>query len=328
MSDDSRQHAVVVCSWGEARDGLPAGAEEVLHIGRGLAAATGASLHWLVLGPLASRAPESAGRYGVAALHHLDDPKLAKDGADARVEALAVYCAHHAPQLLILHQTLEARSVAPRVASRLGSAVVMNGITVAPVGTGYEITASAYGGDTRVVYEVGPRPIVGFVANAAVPEPGDGPPVAAEAIAVDLSAVQERVEVVTRARFEGPRLDDAEIIVSGGRGLGHKDNYKLVEELAAALGGIAGASRPLVDDGWVDSSHQVGLTGRITRPNLYVAIGISGASQHMAGCSAARTIVAINRDAEAAIFQYARYGIVGDALEIVPELIRAAANRE
>ena len=125
--------------------------------------------------------------------------------------------------------------------------------------------------------------------------------------------------------FDGPRLDDAEIIVSGGRGLGNPDNYKLVEELAEVLGGIAGASRPIVDDGWVDSSHQVGLTGRITRPNLYVAIGISGASQHMAGCSAAKTIVAVNRDPEAAIFQHARFGIVGDALEIVPELIRAAS---
>ena len=169
--------------------------------------------------------------------------------------------------------------------------------------------------------------MVSFIATAAVTEPGDGAPVAPESVSLDLAGVEERVRVVEPARFEGPRLDDAEIIVSGGRGLGSADNFKLIEELASALGGQAGAARPLVDDGWVDSSHQVGLTGRITRPNLYVAVGISGASQHMAGCSAAGTIVAINRDAEAAIFQHARYGICGDALEILPELIRAAGAR-
>ena len=321
MSDNP----IVVCSWGESRDGLPAGAEEVLHIGRALAADCQAALHWLVLGPLPERAGEAAGQFGVAALHQIDDAKLAAGGADACVAALAGYCGERSPRALVLHQTLDARTVAPRVAGRLGAAVVMNGVAAAPVGENLEITASAYGGDTRVVYEVGPGPVLAFIANAVVPEPGDGAPVAAEPVAVDLSGVEERVEVVEQASFEGPRLDDAEIIVSGGRGLGTQDNYKLVEELAAALGGVAGASRPLVDDGWVDSSHQVGLTGRITRPNLYVAIGISGASQHMAGCSAAKTIVAINRDPDAAIFQHARFGIVGDALEIVPELIRAAS---
>ena len=321
------ENAIVVCTWGEGRDGLPAGAEEVLHIGRGLAADAGSELHWLVLGALPARAPETAGRFGVAALRQVEDPKLDAAQADACVEALAAYCSERSPRAVILHQTLDARVVAPRVAGRLGTAVVMNGMTVSPLGDNLEITASAYGGDTRVVYEVGPGPVLAFIANAVVPEPGEGGAVAAEAVAVDLSGVQERIEVVEQASFDGPRLDDAEIIVSGGRGLGSADNYKLVEELAAALGGLAGASRPLVDDGWVDSAHQVGLTGRITRPNLYVAIGISGASQHMAGCSAAKTIVAINRDKEAPIFRHARYGIVGDALEIVPELIRAAGSR-
>ena len=321
------ENAIVVCTWSAGRDGLPEGAEEILHIGRGLAGALDKDLNWLVLGPLSPGASALAGQYGVAHLQQIEDPKLDPAGSDACVEAIAAYWAEHNPGTLIVHQTGEARVVAPRVAGRLGKAVVMNGISIEAVDSNYQITASAYGGDTRVIYEVGGGSVLSFIANAAVPEPGDGAPVTAESLAFDLSGVEERVQVVERATFDGPRLDDAEIIVSGGRGLGSADNYKLIEELAAALGGLPGASRPIVDDGWVDSSHQVGLTGRITRANLYIAVGISGASQHMAGCSAAGTIVAINRDADAAIFQYARYGIQGDALKILPELVRAANAR-
>ncbi|MBW2697568.1 MAG: electron transfer flavoprotein subunit alpha/FixB family protein [Deltaproteobacteria bacterium] len=322
------QNAVIVCTWGEDQDGLPVGAEEVLHIGRGLAADLGTDLAWLVLGALPSAAPETAGRYGVANLLQVEDAKLESPQPDALVAALAAVAGERSPRALLFHQTQASRAVAPRVAGRLGDAVVMNGVSADLSGECIVVTASAYGGDTRVVYEVSGRcPVIAFIANAVVPEPGDGAAVAAEALSVDLTGVEERVKIVEPAHFEGPRLDDAEIIVSGGRGLGSSDNYKLIEQLAAALGGLPGASRPLVDDGWVDSSQQVGLTGRITRPNLYVAIGISGASQHMAGCSAAKTLVAINRDAEAAIFQYAKYGIVGDALELLPELIRAAGAR-
>jgi electron transfer flavoprotein alpha subunit len=322
------QNAIMVCTWGEGRDGLPAGAEEVLHIGRKLASDLSSELAWLVLGALPAAAAETAGHYGVASLLHVDDAKLESPGSDVLVAAIAAVAREHSPRALLFHQTQEARSVAPRLAGRLGGAVVMNGVSAEPAGHGIAITASAYGGDTRIVYEVASAcPVISFIANAAVPEPGDGGPVTPSTISLDLASVEERVRVVERARFDGPRLDDAEIIVSGGRGLGSPDNYKLIEQLAEALGGLAGASRPLVDEGWVDSSHQVGLTGRITRPNLYVAIGISGASQHMAGCSAAKTIVAVNRDPDAAIFQHARYGIVGDALELLPELIRAANAR-
>ncbi|MFP6639241.1 MAG: electron transfer flavoprotein subunit alpha/FixB family protein, partial [Myxococcota bacterium] len=273
MSDN----AVVVCSFDLGRDGLPEGAEEVLHIGRGLASTLGVSLHWLVLGPLPERASQTAGLYGAAALQQIEDPKLSPPQPDACVAALATYCQEHTPRALIVHQTLAARLVAPRVAARTDAAVIMNGIAVEPIGENLQVTASAYGGDTRVLYEVGPGPVLSFIANAAVPEPGDGGPVNPESLACDLGEVDERIEVLEEASFDGPRLDDAEIIVAGGRGLGSAENYPLIEELAEVMGGVAGASRPLVDDGWVDSSRQVGLTGRITRPNLYVAVGISGA---------------------------------------------------
>jgi electron transfer flavoprotein alpha subunit len=208
----------------------------------------------------------------------------------------------------------------------------MNGVDIDVGEEGrLQITASAYGGDTRVVYELSgvASCVVSVLANAVSPEAcaGERPDPTLRDIQVDLGGVEERIRTIERPRAEGPRLEDAEIIVSGGRGLSAPADFELVEQLAKALGGMAGASRPLVDDGWVDSSRQVGLTGKITRPALYVAAGISGASQHMAGCSAAKTIVAINRDPDAAIFRYARYGIVGDCLEILPELIRAAKAR-
>ncbi len=162
-------------------------------------------------------------------------------------------------------------------------------------------------------------------APAPVAAPGETPVI--EDVAVDLSAIEERIRLVERTAEEGPRLEDAQIIVSGGRGLGSAGNFALVEELAEALGGLAAASRPIVDAGWADSSRQIGLTGKIARPSLYIAAGISGASQHMAGCAAAKTIVAINSDPDAPIFRYARYGIVGDCIELLTELTNVVKAR-
>ncbi|MDP6981275.1 MAG: electron transfer flavoprotein subunit alpha/FixB family protein [Myxococcota bacterium] len=322
-------NAIVVCTWGEERGGLPGGAEEVLSLAGSLARSVGSDLVWLTLGAQAAGVAETAGRYGVAALHQIDDAKLADIPADVAVEALAQYCEQQSPRIVLFNQMAATRTIAPRLAARLDSAVVMGVTEVAADGDTFDITASAYGGDTRVVYRVAGAgtPVAAVWATAITAEcPEAGASLAVESVAVDLSSVSERVDIVEPAKAEGPKLEDAEIIVSGGRGLGAVENYKLIRDLAEALDGMAGASRPLVDEGWVDSNHQVGLTGKITKPNLYVAVGISGASQHMAGCGAANAIAAINKDSEAAIFQYARFGIVGDALELLPELIRAARS--
>ena len=126
------------------------------------------------------------------------------------------------------------------------------------------------------------------------------------------------IDQVEAAATAGPKLKDAKIIVSGGRGLGGKDNWHFIEETAPALGAAVGCSRPVADSGWVPSSHQVGLSGTCVTPDLYVAVGISGAVQHLAGISAAKTVVAINNDAEADIFTRANYGVVGDCREVLP----------
>jgi len=313
--------SIVVCTWGDAE------IDEVLTVARTASEAQGTDFGLLALGPLSDETISAAGRHGAATVEHVDAPSLAEFGPDAYVEALARHLSESPPRLLLFSQTFDARLVAPRLAGRCGASVVVNGLEVAGGADGpLRVTASAYGGDTRVVYEVqgGAFAIVTVAANAVTPTPAATPTTpAVQRVEIDLGGVQERITVVRRPHMEGPRLEDAEVIVAGGRGLGSKENFALVEELAHALGGMAGASRPIVDDGWVDSSRQVGLTGKIARPGLYVAAGISGASQHMVGCSAAKTIVAINTDAEAAIFQYARYGLVGNCLEILPELTRA-----
>ncbi|TAK53751.1 MAG: electron transfer flavoprotein subunit alpha/FixB family protein [Gammaproteobacteria bacterium] len=315
--------SVVVVSFGA---GIERGTEEALTAARMLAAAGGQPLVWAVAGIDGAAASGVAARHGVARLDVIAHPRLADCGTDVLVEALAQYCAQRQPGVILFNQTAASRLVAPRLAGRIGAAVVTNAFALAFADGGLEVTATAFGGDTHVIYRlVTATRIACLTTTALIAEPvAAAGPVACETVAVDLDAVAERFRVTSAPRAEGPRLEDAEIIVSGGRGFGSASNYDLVRQLAGALGGLWGGSRAIVDDGWIDSSRQVGLTGKITRPRLYIAAGISGASQHMAGCAAARTIVAINKDRDAAIFRYARYGIVGDCLEVMPELIKAA----
>jgi electron transfer flavoprotein alpha subunit len=314
---------VVLCTWGNTLEG---GTEEALTVAHKLSVEAGLDLNWVVIGSAGDSAGELAGKYGVTRIDKLADNKLEGFGPDALVEALAQYCQQHNPTTILFNQTTSARLIAPRLAGRLKVPVLMNGFDIAVSSNRLTVTATAFGGDTHCIYTLADEVnVVAIVTTSIIAEPAattSSPEV--RNISVDLAAVEERFKVISSPSTQGPRLEDADVIVSGGRGLGSAANYAMIRELAQALGGLPGASRAIVDDGWVDSSHQVGLTGKITRPGLYFAAGISGASQHMAGCSAAKTIVAINKDQHASIYRYARYGIVGDCVEILPELIKAA----
>ncbi len=316
---------VVVCSLGGTGHEPPEETEAALTLARQVAHTLDAEVRWLILGPAPADHVETAARQGVASVDLVEDEKLDDGQPDALVEAIVQYCGDQPARLLLFNQNLATRLVAPRVAARLNGGVVMNGTGIDVVDARLQVTAAAYGGDTRVecVFEGGGLSVVALLANSVAPVSVDGGSPGVNEIDVHLSEVEERIRVLEPARAVGARLEDAEVIVAGGRGLGTPENFELVEELAKSLGGMAGASRPIVDEGWIDSSHQVGLTGKITRPALYLAAGISGATQHMVGCSAAKTIVAINTDPDAAIFRHCRYGVVADCSELLPELIRA-----
>ena len=319
---------VVVCSWGGAAVGEEA-VEEALTLARKTASLLGQDLVWLTAGPAPGWARDLGARYGVARID-----QAAALGAEASVqpdryvEALAQYCAAASPAALVFSEAPDSRLVAARCAARLGAGIVMNAVDVQVDDEGRLLAvATAYGGDTRAVYAFSPefRPyLLGLARGVVDPEPlpQAGPPPDVAEVSLSLSGSGERVRVVEAARAEGPRLEDARRIVAGGRGLGAAEHFQLVERLAAALEGLPAASRAIVDEGWVDSSLQIGLTGRVVKPELYIAAGISGASQHMAGCSAAKVIVGINQDPDAPIFRYARYGVVGDCRQVLSELIQ------
>lgn len=316
---------VVLLSIDSGRDGLPSNALRLAAMGRRLADQRGGQLRWLVLGDLPAQLAALAGSYGVVAVDHADDDSLGGWAGDAQVNAAADYLGDRQGALLIAAQTFDSRCVVPRIAARLGCGVVMNVVDLNSDDDGLSLTAAAYGGDTRSGYrfEGDATAVVALGDNVVDAGPagsqGEAP---LEIVSLDCGE-PERVSVVERAVTEGPRIEDAEVIVAGGRGLQDAANLGLVEELAAALGGVVGASRPIVDDGWIERSQQVGLTGSITRPRLYIAVGISGASQHMVGCTSAKTLVAINIDPDAAVFRQCRYGLVGDCLELLPAITRA-----
>ena len=238
----------------------------------------------------------------------------------------------HAPDLVLFAQTYDGRDAIARLSAKLDRPVITNGTALSVEGDTVTVGTAIFGGNTLVdTAFVGPKPhLVAIRPKSFAAEPSGGAPAAVEAVtgvdagrAGEAKVLEHHVE-----EREGPKLEEATIVVSGGRGIGSAESYDpLVEQLAKLLGGASGASRAIVDAGWVPYSKQVGQTGKTVKPKIYIALGISGATQHLVGMKGSDHIIAVNKDAEAPIFGVADLGIGGDVHKVVPKLIEALQAR-
>ena len=271
------------------------------------------------------------GEYGATKVYATGDLAGHLPGAAVASAMKAVIDGGDRPDLIMFPQTYEGRDVMARLSVKLDRTVLTNNTDVAVDGSTVKVTTPVFGGNTLVTttftgegpYLAAFRP-KSFVAESA----GGGAATVAAAPVGELGATGgAKVEAVHVEEHSGPKLDEAAVVVSGGRGLGEAGNYGTIETLAKLLKGAPGASRAIVDAGWVPYSYQVGQTGKVVKPDIYIAVGISGATQHMVGMKGSKTIIAINKDKEAPIFGIADLGIVGDAQKIVPKLIEALQGR-
>jgi electron transfer flavoprotein alpha subunit len=291
-----------------------------------LAASTGGQVTALACGNGLDAACAELAKSGVHQVVAIEGQAFASYSGDAWAKAIAGQC-RDAAAVLMAH-TAMGKDLLPRVAALLGTGIVTDAVAVQAAGGSFTATKPVFAGKAALTVRALKAPFVATVRPnnfAAAAGTGNAPVAKQPAPASDLLAVVK--EIVAAGGGKTP-LQEAKVVVAGGRGLKEPQHFKLIEDLAAAFGpGVAavGASRAVVDAGWRPHSEQVGQTGKVVSPPLYIAIGISGAIQHLAGMRTARTIVAINKDADAPIFKVADYGIVGDAFEVVPALTAAIA---
>lgn len=316
---------MTILAFAEQRDGkLKKNAFEIVRAARTIADQTNGQVVALLIGNSVKALGSELGGYGAHKVLAVEDPRLAWYSTTAYAKVIAEVARSIKADAVFLAATAMGKDVAPRVAIKLQAGLAVdctalrveggNIIASRPVFAGKAITDISI---TTAVKVFSLRPNV-FTAGV-----GDGTQAPVENFSVALSDEDFSVTVKEVTQATG-KLDvtEADIIVSGGRGLKGPENFHIIEELAAALGGAVGASRAVVDAGWRPHDEQVGQTGKTVSPSLYIAVGISGAIQHLAGMSSSKYIVAINKDKDAPIFQVADYGIVGDAFEVVPALTK------
>jgi electron transfer flavoprotein alpha subunit len=309
-----------------AEAGLTTTSLELLSAARDLAA-TVEAVSW---GSNGAANAAVAGDYGATTLHDVGDLGSALPGAPVASAIAAAIAAGNGPDAVLIPTSYDGRDIAGRLSARCDLPVLTNitGLvggdsltTQHPVFGGTQIVSARFTGEGPGIYVIR--------AKSFPAEPAGGAPAAVSPLAVGEVGSTNTAAIVSRHVEErtGPKLDEAPVVVSGGRGLGEAGNYALIVELAKLLNGAPGASRAIVDAGWVPYSHQVGQTGKTVKPDVYVACGISGATQHMVGMKGSKNIIAINKDADAPIFTVADLGIVGDVHKVLPALIEALKAR-
>lgn len=301
---------------------------ELLTPGRYLADRTGLPLTVLILGHNTGELPRKVLSLGADTVLLLEDPGFGRYDTDTFYHAIVPLVLNHEPEVLLVPATEHGRDLAPRLACRFRTGLTADCTHIDMDADGRTVawTRPAMGGNLMATIVCrNSRPQMGTVRPGVFPLPAENPSRGGEMIPVQAApeAAPSRVRLLEEVMNVLSQKEDSDsrIIVSGGLGMGSPENFRWIHRLAAVLGGSVGASRGAVQEGWAPYSCQIGQSGRTVRPKLYIACGISGAIQHLAGIASAECVIAINSDPEAPIFQAANYGIVGDAVQILPELI-------
>jgi electron transfer flavoprotein alpha subunit len=304
---------------------------QMLAAGREIANGLGGQLLALVIGHDLAPVTGALRDKGIDKIVVVDEPQLSQSGADAQSHVIAEVVRRTQPRVVLLGYTLVGMELAPAIAAKLGSIAMTNCIDIGLREGSLVVTRPLFDGTShvRILLDDSAPTIVALQKSVTPPLQNAATSAVVESLRVDLQNVSFRSKLleITEEPASGIDISKAEIIVSIGRGIGDKDKLALIQALADALGGVMACSRPVVDVGWLARDRQVGASGKTVAPKVYIACGISGASQHLSGMTESRRIIAINKDANAPIFQVAHYGVVGDLFTIVPALTAAAKKQ-
>ena len=284
----------------------------------------------IALGAGARAAGGTLGKHGAKVVYVNEDKAFDEFLAEPATDALATLHKEHAPDLILFAFTSDSRDVAGRLAARLGVGLISNASDIEGKDGGFVARVPYFGGAKVATMRANAKPAIVLVRPKSFEASETGGTAEVKDLALSVGDASKRARVMERVAeaSEKVKLEDAKVVISGGRGMGGPDNFPLLEDLAGALGGAVGASRAVVDAGWVPYSMQVGQTGKSVRPGVYIAVGISGAMQHTVGMKTSKVIIAINKDPEAPIMKMADLGVVGDALKIVPALTAAVKAKK